>query len=223
MGQLNGSGAIFLSAGVPDPSADHFVREGDLAAITAAVSALIYVCLGRRRLIWGGHPAITPMIWQAFDSMGADYSEWVRLYQSAAFDDEFPDETKRFRNVVVTDGMGGDKRASLGPMRRRMLSEQVFEAAVFVGGMRGILEEYALIKELAPDARVVPIASTLGATVDVALTERVDVALFVERDYIALLHDQLGIDPNEIRYRSPRDQPVVIAERIKRPTKGGHR
>lgn len=56
--------AIFLSAGVPDPRrGPEYAATADTVAITAAVSALVYVTLGRRPLIWGGHPAITPMIW----------------------------------------------------------------------------------------------------------------------------------------------------------------
>lgn len=38
--------SIFLSAGVPDPSAKHFLGEGDTAAISALVSALLFVALG---------------------------------------------------------------------------------------------------------------------------------------------------------------------------------
>lgn len=216
---MTSSGAIFLSAGVPEPGAKHFVREGDLAAISAAVSALLYVTLGRRKLVWGGHPAITPMIWSVATGMGVDYGEWVLLYQSGAFEDEFPEETRRFRNVVVTDAMGGDKIASLGPMRKRMLTESVFQAAVFIGGMGGIMTEYELVKELAPTADVVPIASTGGASVDVAEREGVRSVLRLELDYVSLLHEQLNIDPNEKRYRTVLEQPVMVADRIVMPTK----
>lgn len=214
------SGAIFLSAGVPEPGAKHFVRDGDLAAISAAVSALLYVTLGRRRLVWGGHPAITPMIWSVATAMDVDYGAWVLLYQSGAFEDEFPKETRRFDNVVITDAMGGDKLASLGPMRRRMLSESEFEAAIFIGGMGGILTEYDLVKELAPDASIIPIASTGGASVDVADLEDVTPSLRRELDYVALLHEQLQIDPNEKRYRTMGEQPAAIADRIVVPAKG---
>ena len=211
--------AVFLSAGVPEPGAKHFVREGDLAAISAAISALLYVTLGRRKLVWGGHPAITPMIWSVATGMGVDYGEWVLLYQSGAFEDDFPEETRRFRNVVVTDAMGGDKVASLGQMRNRMLTESVFQAAVFIGGMGGILTEYELIKELAPTANIVPIASTGGASVDVAERERVPSVLQLELDYVSLLHERLNIDPNEKRYRTILEQPVLVANRIVMPTK----
>lgn len=82
--------AVFLSAVVPDPAAKHFLGDGDSVAISAAVSALLEVTLGRRKLVWGGHPAITPMVWAFAESMGVDYGDWVLLYQSLRFEDEFP-------------------------------------------------------------------------------------------------------------------------------------
>ena len=55
--------AIFLSASVPDPKrGPDYAATSDSVAITSAVSALVHVTLGRRVLVWGGHPAITPMI-----------------------------------------------------------------------------------------------------------------------------------------------------------------
>lgn len=38
--------AIFLSAGVSDPAKSHFLGEADTAAISAVVSALLFVALG---------------------------------------------------------------------------------------------------------------------------------------------------------------------------------
>jgi hypothetical protein len=93
--------AIFLSAGVPDPRrGPEFAATADTVAITAAVSALVHVVLGRRLPIWGGQPAISPMIWVVAESLGVDYGAWVRLYQSQHFRDEFPEDNERLRNVV---------------------------------------------------------------------------------------------------------------------------
>lgn len=116
--------------------------------------------------------------------------------------------------------MGGDKIASLGPMRTRMLSGSVFEAAVFIGGMRGILTEYELVKSLAPRAAIIPIASTGGASVDVADRENVPRAMRAQLDYVSLLHEHLHVNPNEKRYRTMREQPAMVADRIVVPKKG---
>jgi hypothetical protein len=193
------SHAIFLSAGVPDPSAKHFMGEGDTAAISALVSALLYVALGRRPIVWGGHPAITPMVWAYAEGLGVDYSKWVTLYQTDFFKDDFPEENERFKNVVVTEAVIGDRERSLEMMRRRMLSESKFDAAVFVGGMGGIFDEYRLVRELAAGAKIVPIGSTGGAAAALANEVRADRDLTDELDYVALLFDQLAIDPSEPR------------------------
>ena len=128
------SGAIFLSASVPDPKrSPEFARTADTVAITAAVSALVYVTLGRRLLVWGGHPAITPMILVVAEEMGIDYGSWVKLYQSNYFAEEFPEDNLRFQNVRHTEAIG-DREKSLRLMREQMFSEQPFDAGVFIGG-----------------------------------------------------------------------------------------
>ena len=191
--------AVFLSAGVPDPSAPHFEGEGDSAAIAAAVSALLYVTLGRRQLIWGGHPAITPMVWAFAEAMNIDYGDWVTLYQSAVFKDMFPEETARFKNVIVTEAVGEDRQASLAVMRRRMIGENHFGAAVFIGGMRGIFEEHRMITERSPHAKILPVMSTGGAAERLGREFNAASPFAEELDYVALFHNQLDIDPNEPR------------------------
>ncbi|HEX8443527.1 MAG TPA: hypothetical protein VF631_07755, partial [Allosphingosinicella sp.] len=119
--------AIFLSASAPDPKrAPQYAATADIVAITAAVSALVYVILGRRPLIWGGHPAITPMVWVVAQDVDVDYGRWVRLYQSEYFEDKFPDDNARFQNVTFTPSVEGDREGSLKLMRQRMFSEHRF-------------------------------------------------------------------------------------------------
>lgn len=217
MGQLGQPGAIFLSAGVPDPTAGHFVGEGDVSAISAAVSALLYVTLGRRRLVWGGHPAITPMIWAFAEAMRIDYGAWVTLYLSGLFEDDFPEETAHFHNVVKVEPVADNLQASLSKMRNRMIEETAYEAAVFVGGMAGLFEEYELFKERAPAAAILPIMSTGGAARLIGQQIGADGLFEANLDYVDLLHSALGIDPNERRYVTPAEQPAEPAERIASP------
>ena len=123
------SDAIFLSAGVPDPMrGPEYAKTADTVAITAAVAALVHVTLGRRLLVWGGQPAITPMIWVVAEALGLDYSGWVKLYQSRHFEDEFPEDNERFRNVTYTEDVEGDREKSLLAMRERMLKENTFRS-----------------------------------------------------------------------------------------------
>jgi hypothetical protein len=211
--------AIFLSASVPDPRrAPEFAATADAVAIAGAVSALTYVLLGRRRLIWGGHPAITPMIAHVAQELGVDYGGWVQLYQSRYFEDEFPEDNARFRNVTYVDAVSEDREQSLRAMRERMFAENAFGGAVFVGGMGGIVEEYELFRRLHPDAAIVPVVSTGGAVLLVA--DRVGSLspdLRDDLDYVALFHRQLGISVREERFRHPDQQPKIVEDRYWRP------
>ena len=70
-------GAIFLSASVPvRPPYDADARPQE---IQAAINALAQVALGRKKLVWGGHPAITPLLWAAAQSVGVEYAVAVAL------------------------------------------------------------------------------------------------------------------------------------------------
>jgi hypothetical protein len=212
--------AIFLSAGVPDPKrGPHYAASADSVAIGAAVSALVHVTLGRRVLVWGGQPAITPMIWVVAQDVGVDYGRWVQLYQSLHFADEFPEDNERFQNVTYTDSVDADREKSLLAMRERMFSEHAFKAAVFIGGMGGIIKEYELFRRLQPNAAVVPIVSTGGATIEVA--QRMGAMpkdLADDFDYVALLHRHLGVSVKEERYKSPDAQPTREDERFWHPS-----
>ncbi|MFZ1427394.1 MAG: hypothetical protein WAS21_11535 [Geminicoccaceae bacterium] len=211
--------AIFLSASVPDPKrGPEYAKSADTVAITAAVAALVHVTLGRRPLIWGGHPAITPMIWVVAEYLGLDYSGWVKLYQTKHFEDEFPEDNKRFQNVIFTDDVEHDREKSLLAMRSQMLQEHKFMAAVFIGGMGGIIDEFELFRQLQPNATMLPILSTGGAVLE--LPKRlgaVSADLADDLDYIALFHRHLGISVREERFKRPEDQPADISDRFWKP------
>ncbi|MCY1644068.1 SLOG domain-containing protein [Methylorubrum sp. SL192] len=208
--------AVFLSAGIPDPRrGPQYAATADTVAITAAVSALVHVTLGRRLLVWGGHPAITPMIWVIAQDIGVDYGSWVRLYQSRHFEDEFPQDNERFKNVTFTDEVGSDREKSLLAMRERMFSDHRFKAAVFIGGMGGIVNEYEMFRRLQPDATVVPVISTGGATLDVAAKAGLfSDDLVSDFDYVALFHRHLNVSVREERFRSPEAQPAAVEQRF---------
>lgn len=213
------SDAIFLSAGVPDPrrSPEH-ARTADTVAIQAAVSALLFVTLGRRPLVWGGQPGITPMIWVVAQDMGLDYGRWVQLYQTRYFKDECPEDNERFRNVTFTESVNGSREDSLRVMRELMFQERKFSAAVFIGGMKGIVDEYDLFRKMQPEAKILPIASTGGATLEVAKAlGETGSDLSDDLDYVSLFHRHLGVLEQEERYANPNDQPPVLEDRLWRP------
>ncbi len=211
--------AIFLSASVPDPKrAPQYAATADTVAIASAVNSLAHVTLGRRILIWGGHPAITPMIWLVAENIGVDYGSWVRLYQSKHFSDQFPEDNEQFRNVTYTENIENDRNKSLDAMREQMLSDYRFAAAVFIGGMDGILEEFDMFRRLQPHAAVVPVVSTGGASVELAnRIPHVDPDLVDDFDYVSVFHRHLNISVKEERFNRPADQPEVPLHRYFQP------
>ena len=82
--------AIFLSASVPVIGRGTYFQTADPFLIQLAVRELMTLALGRRRIIWGGHPAITPMVWAVCEDLGVNYSDAVVLYQSRFFEELFP-------------------------------------------------------------------------------------------------------------------------------------
>lgn len=210
------SDAIFLSAGVPHPKrGPEYAHSADTVAITAAVSALVHVTLGRRLLVWGGQPAITPMIWAVAEGLGVEYGSWVKLYQSRHFEDEFPEDNERFHNVTYTEDVNGDRESSLRRMRERMFSDYNYNSAIFIGGMGGILQEFDLLTKFQPKVTALPVLSTGGAALEIAKRMgAVPPDLVDDLDYVALFHRHLGVSVKEMRYRSPTDQPVAAADRL---------
>ena len=95
---------IFLSASMPTKERDHrFFDTADFIAIRDAVVALVNAIIPNFRLVWGGHPAITPIIHDIFKKRGFDYNKYVTIYQSAYFAGNMPKENQHFDNVVITD------------------------------------------------------------------------------------------------------------------------
>jgi hypothetical protein len=156
---------IFLSAGIPDPQSDpKYFETIDVIAIRDAVRALASVMITRYQLIWGGHPAITPLIRQVLFRMDAKASQQVLMYQSLAYSKEFIPDNDYFEKKVYTPEKES-KKASLDEMRRRMLvaDEHRFIAGIFIGGKEGVEEEYNMFKDHHRNAKLFPIASTGGA------------------------------------------------------------
>ena len=81
--------AIFLSASVPVVGRGDFYESADPFLIQTAVREFVSVALGRRLIVWGGHPAITPMVWAVCEDLGVSYASAVVLYQLSATD-SFP-------------------------------------------------------------------------------------------------------------------------------------
>lgn len=155
---------IFLSASIPLQERDpKYIETADIIAIRDAVIALTTVVLPSHRLIWGGHPSITPLIYYVMEKLDLDIQEHITLYQSRFFEKTFPEDNNKFENIIFTDIIDNDKDSSLLHMRNRMLDESAFVAGIFIGGMEGVEEEYDMFINKHHNAIVLPIASTGAA------------------------------------------------------------
>ena len=196
-------GAIFLSASVPLLGRSPFDQDSEPQMIQSAVSALATVALGRKTIVWGGHPSITPMLWASAQDLGVQYATAVQLFQSRFFSTEdFPDENRHFANVRYVDAVEKDQARSLYKMRDEMLRSTQFDAAVFIGGMQGIYDEHAMFSALHPGAKCLPIAITGGATR--TLATKLQYALPADLgplDLVRLLYRELAISPIEPRQK----------------------
>lgn len=152
---------IFLSASVPDRDPEKY--PADPVAIREAVRALVGVSLPDRPLVFGGHPAISPMVWEDADSLGL--AGEVSIYQSRLFSPDVPKEAHFFQGLnrlvwtpAVPPGHP-DRNASLALMRDAMIDRRILDeskvadpfappefpeyaADVFIGGMDGTEDEY---------------------------------------------------------------------------------
>ncbi len=127
--------AIFLSASVPLVGRGSYHETANPFLIQCAVRELVIAVIRQHKIVWGGHPAITPMIWSICEDLGVDYSGSVVLYQSTFFKDRYPEENDHFHNVVFTDAVPNDRDASLLLMReeccRAMISLPLFSSAAW--------------------------------------------------------------------------------------------
>ena len=188
---------IFLSASVPLEERDpKYFKTADVIAIRDSVIALASAVLANQsyHLIWGGHPSITPLITLVLDRYGLKMSDRVTLYQSYEFKKFFPPENKDVGRREYTDKKE-NRAASLLEMRQHMLGDHDYTAAVFIGGMEGVEDEYALFRQYHPAAPCYPIAST-GAAARLLYDEHpgeFDERLLTELSYNSLFKDLLGV------------------------------
>lgn len=185
---------VFLSASVPLPSRDPvYFSTADVIAIRDAVRALIMVVIEQQiQLVFGGHPAITPMIRLQIAQTSTPVGDRVTMFQSRYFEREFPQDNMAFEHVELVEAVPNDRAASLQRMRQAML-EQPCHVGIFIGGMEGVEEEHAMFLRLQPGVPAFPIASTGAAAAilfarDAALQHQ-HPELRDELSYLTLMRD----------------------------------
>lgn len=186
---------VFLSASIPKKGRGNFDDTADPFLIQCAVRELVTACLGRWRIVWGGHPSITPMVHAICVDMGVRDFRLVELYQSRYFEEQYPEEN-RFFEPHYTPKVSGDMNASLTLMRTEMLSRPNLRAAFFIGGMEGIYEEFNLFNQFhGNDSIVYALTAPGGASRD--LPGKYGALGWESVDFARLFYQALRIDPRE--------------------------
>lgn len=154
---------IFLSASIPTQNRNpNYYNTMDVLAIREAIRALVAVVLPKTILVWGGHPAITPIIRTVSENLHIESKSHLVLYQSNWFKGQFPHDNEVFQKVMYTEKKE-TKEKSLIEMRKHMIEDHVYKAGIFIGGMEGVQEEFVLFSKAHPKAKLLPIASTGAA------------------------------------------------------------
>lgn len=164
---------VFLSASVPNAErADQYNRIEDAAfEIEQAVISLARAVFSEGgRLVFGGHPAISPLVAMVVgeyreprfaESAEDRRAAPVEIYQSRAFEGHLPDDTLLmyrlgYASIHWVDAVNNERfnpqalssdiqcRSSLKRMRETILEAARPDAMVCIGGMEGVEDEVEL-------------------------------------------------------------------------------
>jgi len=186
---------IFLSASIPLPEDDaRYLDTADIIAIRDSIRALVSLVAPTGQIVFGGHPAITPLIRLLVRNMTPDVNQHIILYQSAFFRRDFPPETAEFERIRIIEAVDTDEAASLRRMREAMIGGHQYDAGIFLGGMDGVEREFEIFRRMHPNIPAYPIAST-GAAARILFDEyaRDRVELLTDLRYLSLFRSLFNI------------------------------
>lgn len=157
---VNGDKTVFLSGSIPDP--ERWDGDFDALEITDAVVSLARACLTRGyAIVTAAHPTLAPLLLYVAAELPARARAQIQIYQSLLFEDVLPTATRRFEadgigEIVWTEAVEGELpvpgkwEQSLSVMRSQMLRNTEPAAAIFIGGMDGIRDEFSLFQDTYP-------------------------------------------------------------------------
>jgi hypothetical protein len=186
---------ILLSASVPTRERSEEFRKianAQLQIERAVIALARNVFEAGGRLIFGGHPSISPLVMTVameygeqinkdIESLGRNelQSKLINIYQSRAFEDVIAEQTISllnlgFAHIIWTDAIDEEKcdpkinkkpqcLKSLKFMREQMIDQNI-DALVCIGGMEGVIEEFALFRKRHPAKPVFVFKTTGGAS-----------------------------------------------------------
>lgn len=191
--------AVFLSASFPSRERSPiFFESADPDEITQAIVATCRAVFSAHgRLVFGGHPSVTPLVMMvAEEYLPESIEERLKLreeqmtpviaYQSESFRNVLPESTRNLEiwglgDLKWVDAKRGTPRftsagtlihGSADPalqfMRERMLDETKPIAGVFIGGMEGIYDEADLFRRICDEWPLYFVGAPGGAARDLA-------------------------------------------------------
>ena len=157
---------VFLSASFPSGKRGEDVSPFDASGIADAVTAIVRaVLLNGGKLLFGGHPTITPLVLMIGTELKVQKA--VDIFQSQWFREQITRETWRLAELDVGTIHWTPRctslEESLEEMRSQMFRFVLPVGAVFVGGMSGIWAEYELVGSILPGVPRIPVAGPGGA------------------------------------------------------------
>ena len=138
----------------------------DPSGIADAVSAFSRAILkSNGRLVFGGHPTITPLVLMISRELRVKDS--VIVFQSRWFEDLQIPEVAEIEDeqlgVVKWTRKENTRDESLQLMRAEMIESIRYSGALFIGGMEGISDEYDMVKGQDCRTLCIPVAGPGGA------------------------------------------------------------
>ena len=159
--------SVFLSASFPSGKRGEKYKPYDASGIADAVTALVRGILDSNgRLVFGGHPTITPLVLMIAREVKVKGA--VTVYQSSWFKDqqlpEARDLDKEYLGRIIWTERRLEYEDSIECMRDRMMrSSWRWCAALFVGGMEGVIDEFKRVRARSRKIPCVPVAGPGGA------------------------------------------------------------
>ena len=172
---------IFLSASFPSGERGQAFEPYDPSAIADAVSAFTRAILeANGRLSFGGHPTITPLVFMIARELSVQES--LVVYQSEWFCDQIVPEIGQIGNeklgTIVWTPQADTLPESLRVMRHEMIdASREYVAALFIGGMEGVRDEYQLVAKRSPRTPCIPVTGPGGAAAHLPVDDCVALGL----------------------------------------------
>jgi hypothetical protein len=231
---------IFLSASVPTAQRSERyqrIEDAHFEIEQAVISLARAVFSEGGQLVFGGHPAISPLVAMvAGEYREPRFSESseerpappIRIFQSRAFEGFLPSDTLLmyqlgYATITWVDAVNQEKfnpeikykeppcPASLRAMRKAMIEWTNPHAMVCIGGMEGVERETELFRELRGEAPIYVLQSTGGASLILGHTRK-DIRVIdseIMRRIEALKSNILGPSHPTDSARKPEERPVV--------------